>query len=178
MSQDTPRQDRLLKRLRALWTWELFDSFFLPAIVVLSARILRVPLGLFAIYSAALVTWLPWQGATYWWLKLQAVRKGSPIARKQLGWFALLKRTDWALLALPPALLGAKAVAGTAFDSRLDVVAGLYTLAFPEQINYYHVQLRCDYPPDWRCLIENRKLRQSSLNRALRTLNRPSGAQS
>jgi hypothetical protein len=54
------------------------------------------------------------------------------------------------------------------FSSGFDFIAGLglYTLAVLEQINYYHYQLMYDYPPDWRYLIQNKKLRRSSLNRA------------
>jgi hypothetical protein len=175
MSDDTPRQERLLSRLRYLWTWELFDGFFLPAIVVFSFRTLRKPMGLFTVYSAALVTWLLWQGAAYWWLRLQAVRTGSRIMPKHLRWFGLLKWVNWAVLGLLPVLLGAKAAAGTVFSSRMDIVAGLgiYVLALLEQINYYHVQLMYDYPPDWRNLIEKRTLKRSSLNRALQTLRQP-----
>jgi hypothetical protein len=40
------------------------------------------------------------------------------------------------------------------------------------KVNYYHYQLMYDYPPDWRFLVQERKLKRSSLNRALERLNR------
>jgi hypothetical protein len=62
-----------------------------------------------------------------------------------------------------------KALVSTAFSSRLDLVAGaaFYLLAVLEQVNYYHVQLMYDYPPDWRHLVQEKRLKRSSLSRAL-----------
>lgn len=51
-------QKMLVKRLRYLWTWELFDSFFLPAIAVFTARIVQKPLSVASICAMALVAWL------------------------------------------------------------------------------------------------------------------------
>jgi hypothetical protein len=161
-----------IKRLRYLWTWELFDSFFLPAVVIFSAKTLQRPMGLFTIYSTGLVAWMLWQGAAYWWLKLRAVQMDSGIARKHLRWFQVLKKVNWVLIGMLPILLGGRGLMGTVFSSGFDLVAGLglYTLAVLEQINYYHYQLMYDYPPDWRYLVENKRLKRSSLNRALQGL--------
>jgi len=166
------KKQKLLNRLRYLWTGELFASFFLPAVVAFEARILDQPMGLLSIYSAALVAWLLWQGAAYWRLKLQAVRRDSAVAARHLRWFAALKRINWALIGLLPVLAATRALAGAGFRSSLDVVAGLgfYTLALLEQVNYYHYQLMYDYAPDWRYLLEHRRLKRSSLSRALLTL--------
>ena len=167
-----------IKRLRYLWTWELFDSFFLPAVVVFCARTLQQPIGLFAIYSAGLVTWILWQGAAYWRFKLRAVQTDSEIGRQSLLWFQALKKVNWFLIGLLPVLLGGKGLMGTVFSSGFDLIAGLalYTLALLEQINYYHYQLMYDYPPDWRYLVEHKKLKRSSLNRALEKLGEKRGA--
>jgi hypothetical protein len=48
---------KLIKRLRHLWTWELFDSLFLPAIIVFYARYFQEPIGFLAIYSMSLTAW-------------------------------------------------------------------------------------------------------------------------
>lgn len=169
MTGDSSRKERLVKRLRYLWAFELFDSFFLPAVAVFLAWYLERPLGLFAIYSAALVAWILWQGAAYWWLKLRAVKADSDIAAGRLRWFAGSKRVNWVLIGLLPVLLVVNGLVSTFFRSGLDFFVGLgfYVLAILEQVNYYHYQLMYDYPPDWRSLVENKRLKRSSLRRAL-----------
>jgi hypothetical protein len=82
MSNDLSRKDKLRKRLRYLWTWELFDSFLFPLLVIFGAKTLQASVGLFTICSAGLVTWMLWQGAAYWWLKLRAVQTDSEIEAK------------------------------------------------------------------------------------------------
>jgi len=183
MNNDLSRKEKLIKRLRYLWTWELFDSFFLPAVVIFVSRMTQQPIGLVTLYSAGLVTWLLWQGAAYWRLKLRAVRTGSPIATRHLRRFAILKRVNWALIGALPVLLMGKGLTDAVFRSDLDLVAGLghspvrayattgfYALTVLEQINYYYYQLMYDYPSDWRYLIAHKALKRSSLNRALATL--------
>lgn len=169
MTGDISRKDRLIKRLRYLWTFELFDGFFLPAMAIFLAWYLERSLGLFAIYSAALVAWILWQGAAYWWLKLRAVKANSDIAPEHLRWFAALKRINWVLIGLLPVLLVGKGLMSTFFRSGLDLFVGLgfYVLAILEQINYYHYQLMYDYASDWRDLIEKKRLKRSSLRRAM-----------
>lgn len=58
MENDASRKDRLIKRLRYLWTWEPFDSFLLPAMAIFLSRHLERPLGFFAISGAGLVAWI------------------------------------------------------------------------------------------------------------------------
>ncbi len=172
MNDDPSRKNRLIRRLRYLWTFELLDSFLLPAVVILGSLRYGQPLGLFSIYGSALVTWILWQGAAYWWLKLQAVRKDGRIAERHLRPFATFKRVNWALIGLLPLLPLGQAMLGSPFRSTVDVVAGLGMagLALLEQVNYYHIQLMYDYPPDWRYLIERKRLKRSSLSRALERL--------
>ena len=182
MSNDRSHKEKLIKRLRYLWTWELFDIFFLPAVVIFSARTLQRSMGLFTIYSAGLVTWILWQGTAYWRLKLHAVQTDSEIEAKPLrrAWsaFAVLKKVNWILIGMLPVLVVGQGLVGTAFHSSFDFIAGLglYVLAVLEQINYYHYQLMYDYPPDWRYLVEHRKLKRSSLNRALEKLSNKDGS--
>jgi hypothetical protein len=162
----------LVKRLRYLWTGELFNVFFLPAVAIFVARMLGQAMGLFAIYSAALVAWLLLQGTAYWLLKLHAVQTNSDIAGKHLRWFAAFKRLNWSLIALLPVLLAIKALVGTPFRSGIDVVIGLgfYVLAVLEQVNYYHYQLMYDYRSDLRRLCREKRLKRPSLYRALERL--------
>ena len=169
---DDADKQALIKRLRYLWTGELFNVFFQPALAMLVARMLEQPIGLFAIYSAALAVWLLLQGAAYWLLKLRAVKTDSDIEGKHLRWFAAFKRMNWALIALLPTLLVIKALVGTPFRSSVDVVIGLgfYVLAVLEQVNYYHYQLMYDYRSDLRRLRREKRLKRSSLYRALERL--------
>jgi len=142
MEKDGRRDERLVRRLRYLWRSELLFS------------------------------WLLWQGAAYWWLKLRAEKTDSQIPEKALRWFAALKHVNWALIGSAPFLLIIQARAGNRFRSTLDAVAGLYfyLTALLEQVNYYHWQLMYDYPPDLRDLLRKRRLKRSSLNRAIQKL--------
>jgi len=162
-------RERLARRLRTLWTWELFDSFFFPALIVFYARALQRSVGPSTIYSVGLVTWLLWQGSAYWWLKLQALRTEAEIETKHLRWFRVLKRLNWILIGLLPISLAVKGLMSTSFASTFDLVASmaLWGLAVLEQVNYYYYQLMYDYAPDWRYLIKQKKLKRSSLRRAL-----------
>jgi len=172
MSYDVSHDDKLIKRLRYLWSWELFDSFFIPAVVLFYAIFLRQPLGLFTLYSTTIVTLILWQGAAYWRLKLRAVQSDTPIGPAYLRRFARLKWVNWILLVTLPIVLGAELWVGDGFACGFNFIAGssLYVLAFLEQINYYHYQLMYDYAPDWRDLRRRRKLKKSSLRRALERL--------
>ena len=165
----TSTEKMLIKRLRYLWTWELFDSFFLPAIAVFTARIVRRPLGVVSICAMALVAWLLWQGAAYWWLKLQAIRTHSDIAPRYLGWFSAFKKVNWILIGLLPLFVLARLLGGAAFSSGPDVIVslGFYVLAVLEQINYYHYQLIYDTAADWRYLKTHKKLKPSKLSQDL-----------
>lgn len=165
---------KLIKRLRYLWAWELFDSFFLPAIIVFYARYFQKPIGFLAIYSMSLTAWILWQGAVYWRLKLQALKTNRNIKPAYLRWFARLKKINWILIGALPILLAGKGLLNTFFRSRLDLIAGLglYTLAVLEQINYYYYQLMYDQPSDWRYLRKHKKLKKSSLSRALQSVNK------
>jgi hypothetical protein len=159
------RKDHIIKRLRYLWRWELFDSFFFPALVIVLTITLDKPVGLFTIASAGLVTWLLWQGAAYWWLKLRAVQSNAEIAPQHLRRFATLQNVNWALIGLVPVVLAILGIRGGFFRSSLDVVAGLglYTLAVLEQINYYHYQLMYDCASDVRYLVAHKRLKCAKL---------------
>jgi len=165
-------RDRLIGRLRYLWTFELFDSFALPALAVFVSKTLGQPLGLFAVYSAGLVTWLLWQGAAYWYLQIRAIRAQTRLPPRYLRWFRALKTSNWVLIGLLPVFLVLRGVTGSPFSSAVDLGAGLalYLLAVLEQVNYYYYQLMYDNPADWQYLRRAKRLRQSKLSRALERL--------
>ncbi len=168
------RRKTVIKRLRYLWTWELFDSFFLPAVVLFLARTRQKGLGVFALYSTALVTWILWQGVAYWRFKLRAVKTETEIPARALRGFERLRSVNWCLIGLLPLVLIGKGFAGSVFSSGLDLTVGLgfYVLAILEQINYYHYQLMYDCPADWRYLLTHYRLKRSKLYRDLERLKR------
>ncbi len=165
-------KNKLTRRLRYLWTWELFDSFFFPALVIFLSKTLDKPLGFFAIASAGLVAWMLWQGAAYWWLKLRAIQARSEIAPRHLRRFTALQHVNGALIGLMPVLLAILGVRGSGFKSSLDVIVGLglYTLAILEQVNYYHYQLMYDCPSEVRYLATHKRLKRSKLHRDITQL--------
>jgi hypothetical protein len=168
MDQPPPRQ-AVIHRLRYLWTFELFDSFFLPAVVALSLRWTGRPLGPIFWGGALLCSWLLWQGAAYWYLKLRAVRAREPFPTKLLPVYAALRRVSWALLALAPLAWLATALLGAPPRLGLDGVVGflLYLLAVLEQINYYHWQLMYDNRADLAYLRGHRRLKRGAIAREL-----------
>jgi|GEM_PF-211966 len=169
MDNAIDRDKRLTRRLRYLWTFELLDSFLFPAFLAWSSWYLQQPVGILAIYSTGLITFLLWQGAAYWWLKLRAHRTGGWIPRRNLAPFRTLRVVNWVLIGLLPVILAIAGGLGLIVRSRLNLVAGaaLYVLVVLEQVNYYHYQLMYDYGPDWRYLLKHRRLKGSSLSRAL-----------
>lgn len=159
---------KLIKRLRYLWTWELFDSFFLPAVMIFILRYRGFRVGYFTAYAMGLTVLLLWQGAAYWWLKLRSVREGKPLVGTWLRVYAVLKKVNWGLLALAP-LLMTISLRLPGRQRIVDVVGGALftTLALLEQVNYYYVQLMYDSPTDWRYLTQHKRLKRASLARDL-----------
>ncbi len=170
MRDKASRKTRLVERLRYLWRWELFDSVFLPAVVLFISKTQHKSMGLFTVYSLGLVTCILWQGAAYWWLKLQALQTNTTIRQKYLRWFKGFKKANWVLIGILPVLLAGNSLLGTPLRLSFNVIAGLsfYILAILEQINYYYYQLMYDCPSDWHYLIAHKKLKRSSLNRDLK----------
>jgi hypothetical protein len=169
MARNT-RTAGLVRRLNLLWTLELFNSFFLPAVMVSAARQMRQPVGPLVIYSAAMLALLLWQG-TAWWLTMRgAVRSGPPgrVGARALRPFRVFKRVNWVLLALLPVALGVEVlVAGRLRLFALLAGGACWVLAVLEQVNYYYRQLMYDNPSDLHWLLRNRRLKRSTLARAL-----------
>lgn len=171
MSDIPTTREKLIRRLRYLWTFEFFDSFYLPAMLVVVARTLDQPIGLFAAYGTGLTILLLWQGAAYWRLTLQAVRRGINLGAGTLHWYVRFKRLNWILLALMPLALGASIwLAGRL--RWFDLIAGMafYLLALAEQVNYYYYQLMYDNLADLRYLARYKRLKRAKLARALESL--------
>jgi len=171
MDQPPPARQAVIGRLRYLWTFELFDSFFLPGITGLALRSAGRRLGPVFWVGALLCSWLLWQGAAYWFAKLRAVRARERLAPGLLAVYAALQRANWALLALAPLAWVGAALLGA--PPRLDLggVVGilLYLLAVLEQINYYHWQLMYDNRADLAYLREHRRLKRGAIARELAT---------
>ena len=166
---DMTTKEKLIKRLQYLWTWELFDTFFLPAVFVWIVLMRDGRIGIFTIYSLLCLDLILWQGVAYWRLKLEAVRRDQPIDPYRLRPFQAWKKINWLVLGLLPFVLLIRGflAGGWQFNFELWAGAFLYLLAFLEQVNYFYYQLMYDYPEDWKNLVRNRKLKKASLRRAL-----------
>jgi hypothetical protein len=163
------KKQQLIKRLRYLWTWELADIFILPALGVIFAYSQGSQPGLMMLYSSVVLGMILWQGSAYWRTKLAAVQQETELDPTRLRAFKTWKRVNWIGLAFAPAVLAVKVwlVPGNPFDYDLFYGSMLYLLAVLEQINYYYVQLMYDFPQDWAELLRTRRLKKSSLRRAL-----------
>lgn len=91
MSEVSADRRRLARRLRYLWTGELFNVVFQPLVLLVIARASGQPLGPGAWYAVAVTCAILLQGAVYWWLKLRALRREAPIPVRHLRQFRLLR---------------------------------------------------------------------------------------
>ena len=69
----------LAKRLRYLWTFELFDAALFPGLVLAVRLLTGEPMGAYAWAGAGLVSWMLLQGSVYWWLRLRTLRLASAL---------------------------------------------------------------------------------------------------
>jgi len=158
-------QRGLIRRLRYLWTFELFDSLFLPALAVWLARFLDQPLGVTSIYAMALTACILLQGALYWWMRLDGVKRQRRLVRSRFAAFAVLRGINWSLLGIGGVLLLLALLRIVPWASSMDGVVAFcfWVLALLEQINYYCWQLMYDCPSDGDYLRRQKRLRRASL---------------
>lgn len=171
MREVSADRQRLARRLRYLWTGELSNVFFQPAVLFVIGRASGQPLGPGAWYAVAVTCAILLQGAAYWWLKLRALRSEAPIPAAHLRPFKLFKALNPVLLAFLPLLLIVRTViAGAPFASPVDALATILygLLALAEQINYHHRQLSYDNRADLAWLWRHRRLKEPALARDLR----------
>lgn len=171
MREVSADRQRLARRLRYLWTGELFNVFFQPVVLAMLGKASGQPLGPGAWYAVAVTCAILLQGAAYWWLKLRALRREAPIPASHLRPFRLFKALNPLLLALLPLLLIARTlISGAPFTSAVDGLGAILygLLALAEQVNYYHRQLSYDTLADLVWLWRHRRLKESPLARDLR----------
>ncbi len=159
-------------RRRLLWlrNWEGANVLILPALVVTAwGRSDHQGAWTLRVCALVLAVWLLASGATYWHLKLTAIRRGRlRLPRWFRSTFQLLRAVS---------LAGFAAVAAIAFmqwrSGALDLLdltwaVGLVAFAALEYANYYHVQLKHDTAADWAYLARHARLRRPPLADDLR----------
>lgn len=154
----------LIARYRYLWTWELANAFVVFPITVIIigqhfAVSLSTVLGLLALCSV-LIT-----GAAFAFLKYRDLKHQTTRIQRYKSTFYMLR---WAI----PILLFSVLMVGC-FYTLTSGASGwlfalvLYLLAVAEYINYFHVQLMYDNPPDIRYLRQHKQLKRGLIARYL-----------
>ena len=160
--------DSLHRRLRYLRNWEAAGALLVPAVLVWAwsadaghvAWPLRLP-------PLVLVSFLLVQGALYWHVKLESVRRRSAFPSWFCGAFRLLRLISAVGIAV---VLGVGVLSLTDGRDGRDLAwaAGLLAFGVLEYVNYYHRQLMHDSAADWRYLHRHRRLRPAPLATDLR----------
>jgi hypothetical protein len=154
-------RQRLIRRLRFLWTFELLN-----AVVIFPGLILalwqRFQIGGFTVYTTAVVCGLLLVGAAFWHRMYWDVLRGTRTLVRPGPLFRVLNSLFGALvLSIPVVLLWMDAIHP---DDRL-VGAGMGVLALLEYLNYFYVQLSYDNQADVRYLLRQRRLKRGIIAR-------------
>lgn len=161
-------KDRLRKRLRYLWTWELANGVLLmPLLYCWLSLFLR--LGWFSLLSLLLVCAMLFVGAAFWYLKGRALEGSDRLYRPETRrFFRATKVAFGAALPIVLALFVVRAfVQRGAAIAELMVGAGFWSLAVLEYINYYYVQLSYDNRADLAYLRRHRRFKRATMVREL-----------
>jgi hypothetical protein len=154
-------RQRLIRRLRFLWTFELLN-----AVVIFPGLILalwqRFQIGGFTVYTTAVVCGLLLVGAAFWHRMYWDVLRGTRTLVRPGPLFRVLNSLFGALvLSIPVVLLWMDAIHP---DDRL-VGAAMGVLALLEYLNYFYVQLSYDNQADVRYLLRQRRLKRGIIAR-------------
>jgi len=155
-------RQRLVRRLRYLWTFELLN-----AVVIFPALILALwqsfQIGGFTVYTTAVVCGLLLAGAACWHRMYWDVIQGTRTLARLGPLFRVLNFLFGALVLSIPVvlLLWMDAIHP---DDRL-VGTGMGVLALLEYLNYFHVQLSYDNRADVRYLLRHRRLKRGIIAR-------------
>ena len=158
-------KERVVKRLRGLRNWELFDVVLFLGVFGLYWRQSPAPGDWWLrVYAFGIICFILVQGGLYWHLKLVSVERRP---YRLPPWFGRLYRrfklSNQLLLGLYPVLalllqaLGLTSWADLLWSLPLIVFAGL------EYVNYYHYQLMHDTLNDLAYLVRHRRLRPAPL---------------
>lgn len=159
-----PMKNHLLKRLRYLWTFELFNAVVMFPLLLWAMR-RRLDIGLFSLFTTGLVCLILLVGAAFWYLKYRDVQRTTRRLPRSRPFFRLAKRALAGLLLAVPVVLAWR------WDDlgRGDMLFGLGMglLALLEYVNYFYVQLMYDNQAELRYLLAHRRLKRAALVREL-----------
>lgn len=161
-------RERLDRRLRYLWTFELFNGLvWFPLIYFLVGRSLR--LGWFSLVALLVVCAILLVGTAFWYLKSRSLRRSIPLARPAVRqFFGATKVAFGILVALLLALFAFRAfVQSGASGAELLVGSALSLMAGLEYVNYYFYQLMYDNRADLEYLFTHRRLKRAVMVRDL-----------
>ena len=164
VSRSHVNHQALLRRLRSLRNLEFLNIFLLPFVLWLILG--KASAATWLLYGSAmgLICWLLVQGTLYWHLKLRALtQKTRTLPAYFVRTFTAFRVINLCCFALFPLLAGYLRATGQIQTSQLVGATLLWFFAILEHINYYHLQLMHDNPPDIRYLIQHKRLRPSPL---------------
>jgi hypothetical protein len=155
-------RERLVRRLRYLWTFELLN-----AVVIFPGLILTLwqsfQIGGFTVYTTAVVCGLLLVGAAFWYrMYCDVLRRTRTLARFGLLFRVLNSLFGALVLSIPVVLLIWMDTMHR--DDRL-VGGGMGVLALLEYLNYFHVQPSYDNRADVRHLLRQRRLKRGIIAR-------------
>jgi hypothetical protein len=161
-------REHLDRRLRYLWTFELFNGLvWFPLLYYFVSRLFR--LGWFSLVALVLVCAILLVGTAFWCLKGQSLRRSTPLARPAIRrFFSATKIGFGILVALQLALFAVRAfVQSGASGAELLVGGALSLMAVLEYVNYYFYQLMYDNRADLEYLFTHRRLKRAVMVRDL-----------
>jgi hypothetical protein len=158
------QRSRLQRRLRHLRNWEAIDVVLIPCLCAWIWLRSGSPVAWSTRLPAlALVSLVLAQGAWYWHVKLDSVRRRVPLSGASCHLFRALRRGTLLgfLVAAGGTAFAHRAGSGRAVDLGWAVV--LLGFAALEYVNYHHWQLMHDSRADWAYLRRYRRLRRAPL---------------
>lgn len=167
--QKSAGRSALLRRLRWLRNWELFDAALFFALLVWWILTAAPSTWALTAYSVSLVCYMLLQGALYWHSKGQSVAHG---ASRMPGYFCrvfpVLKHSSVVLLIGFPIMALIAWTLNLTTRSELIWSTAFTVFAALEYVNYYRYQLMHDTANDLRYLKRFRRLREAPLASDLR----------
>lgn len=157
-------RSRIVRRLRWLRNWELFDVGLFLTLLVWWVTARDPSTWLLTAFGVSLVCYLLLQGGFYWHLKAQAVASRSGrLPAYFCGLFTHLRYSSLVLLACFPLIVVSARTVNSTTLSELLRSSAIGAFAALEYVNYYHYQLMHDTVNDLRYLKMHRRLRRAPL---------------
>ncbi len=156
------KREKLIKRVKSLWTLELFNVFFLPFAFILKCLLNGQPIGFNSTSAMVLNGILLLQGSYFWFRYKQLIEKRVTV--EVFGIFRVFGSLNLFLIVLSLVLLLLFPFQGS-YD-RIGAWA-FFALAVLEYINYFEIQLMYDNKNDLSYVRRYRRLKTAKLRRIL-----------